>query len=651
MPLVSFSISSLLSLYRELLLRMERISELLESSSPHLNIRPSSNCDIQNISDLPKVNESAIGTEPVELQLEHKTTHESDIIDSIDLPKLWGAVCGRIRPQLDEQIYAAWFRPLFIKDILFNSTDNKTDITNDGILTGCSIEAEKSRETSGVTIILGTPNKFSRDHIKNSYCRVIKEGFLNFFSTLLEDGIFSGKDSIEIRFEIAELPTNRRTVNKLSAPSNVEQCGINEQCSIKNGQDNSGLSASSGNALNKNFSTSLDIKQLSPVSRKTSINSLNSQSNATGYRADKSAKHDATFNITNLNVNYNFSNFVIGNCNQFAHAACLKVSESPGTSYNPLLIYGGVGLGKTHLANAIGNAASRRKKKVLLASSETFVSELITSLKTNSMDRFKSKFRSLDILIIDDIQFLIGKERTQEEFFHTFNELYGKQKQIIITSDKLPQDLIGLEERLRTRFASGLSVDLQAPDFETRVAILSKKAEANGIGIPSEVARIIANRIDTNVRELEGALTRLQALCSLLGEAPSVEIAQKVIDTIAPSRSRELTTDAIKQAVARQFNVSINDLTGKRRTQNIALARQVAMYLCRKHTARSFPEIGALFGGRDHSTVIHAIKAVNDKLLKVVTPTYPDNEQCRDKELPNQQLREQIESINNILQK
>lgn len=318
---------------------------------------------------------------------------------------------------------------------------------------------------------------------------------------------------------------------------------------------------------------------------------------------------------SNLNFNYNFSNFVIGTCNQFAHAACLKVSENPGSAYNPLLIYGGVGLGKTHLANAIGNAARRRNKKVLLASSEKFVSELISSLKSNSMDKFKARFRSLDVLIIDDIQFIIGKERTQEEFFHTFNELYGKNKQIIITSDKLPQDLIGLEERLRTRFSSGLSVDLQAPDFETRIAILIKKAESYNLNLSYGVAKIIAERIDTNVRELEGALTRLQALCSLFSQEPSEELAKKVVDTISPIKLKEITTDNIKEIVAKQFNVSIHDLSGKRRTQNIAMARQVAMYLCRKHTARSFPEIGAIFGGRDHSTVIHAIKTVSDRLL------------------------------------
>lgn len=338
------------------------------------------------------------------------------------------------------------------------------------------------------------------------------------------------------------------------------------------------------------------------------------KNNSTGhYQGNNQATNKS--NEANLNHNYNFSNFIVGNCNQFAHAACLKVSENPGTAYNPLLIYGGVGLGKTHLANAIGNAARRRNKKVLLVSSEQFVTELISCLKSNSMDKFKSRFRSLDVLIIDDIQFIIGKERTQEEFFHTFNELYGKNKQIIITSDKLPQELIGLEERLRTRFSSGLSVDLQIPDFETRIAILIKKAEVYSLNLSPNVAKILAERIDTNVRELEGALIRLQALCSLFNQEPSEELAKKVVDTISPIKLREITTENIKEIVAKQFNVSINDLNGKRRTQNIVIARQVAMYICRKHTARSFPEIGAIFGGRDHSTVIHAIRTISDRLL------------------------------------
>jgi chromosomal replication initiator protein len=230
------------------------------------------------------------------------------------------------------------------------------------------------------------------------------------------------------------------------------------------------------------------------------------------------------------------------------------------------------------------------------------------------MQQFKSKFRSIDLLIIDDVQFLIGKERTQEEFFHTFNELHQRGKQIVLTSDKVPQELTGLEERLRTRFSSGLSADLQTPDFETRVAILNKKAERLDIAIPNDVAGFLAEKVDTNIRELEGALNRIQAMSSLSESDITLELAQTALSSLHPSKKREITTEIIQQAVASKFNVSIGDLLGKRRTQNIALARHVAMYLCRKLTGRSYPEIGAVFGGRDHSTAIHACKKLEDCL-------------------------------------
>lgn len=327
------------------------------------------------------------------------------------------------------------------------------------------------------------------------------------------------------------------------------------------------------------------------------------------------AKQDPDkFLETNLNPRSNFSNFVVGDCNQFAHAVSIQVTNGLGNVYNPLFIYGGVGLGKTHLANAIGNAAHRRGKKVLLVSSEAFVSELISSLRNNNITAFKSKFRSLDLLIIDDIQFIIGKEKTEEEFFHTFNELHQRHKQIVITSDKVPQDLIGLEDRLKTRFASGITVDLQAPDFETRVAILSKKAEILGSPIPEAVARLIADKVKSNVRELEGMLNKLLALASLHNSKIDTDLANKVLASIIPKSSRDITADLVQQVVAKRFSVGINDLTGKRRTQNIAHARQVAMYLCRKLTPRSYPEIGAAFGGRDHSTVIHAKKVIEEKM-------------------------------------
>ena len=232
------------------------------------------------------------------------------------------------------------------------------------------------------------------------------------------------------------------------------------------------------------------------------------------------------------------------------------------------------------------------------------------------MERFRNKFRSLDLLVVDDIQFIIGKERTQEEFFHTFNELYNRHKQIIVTCDKVPQELTGLEERLRTRFACGVSADLQAPDFETRVAILDKKSQGCSLQLPEQVAEMLAEQIDSNVRELEGALNRLHAVCTMRQCEPTTEIAAEVIKSISPTIKKEITTDLIQKVVAERYNVSMHDILGKRRTHNIAFARQVAMYLCREHTACSYPELGALFGGRDHSTVIHARKVISDKISR-----------------------------------
>jgi chromosomal replication initiator protein len=249
-----------------------------------------------------------------------------------------------------------------------------------------------------------------------------------------------------------------------------------------------------------------------------------------------------------------------------------------------------------------------------MISSESFVNELISSLRANRMQEFKQKFRSLDLLIIDDIQFMIGKERTQEEFFHTFNELHQKHKQIILTSDKLPQELIGVEERLRTRFASGLSCDLQPPDFETRVAILSKKAEMAGVSVNRDIAELLSERVSSNIRELEGALTRLLALSSLRNEPLSRVLAEEAVKGYAPRTKPDITTEYIQRFVSEKYGVSISDLLGKRRTQNIAQTRQLAMYLCRRLTGCSYPEIGALFGGRDHSTVIHAFRVMEEKM-------------------------------------
>jgi chromosomal replication initiator protein len=353
-----------------------------------------------------------------------------------------------------------------------------------------------------------------------------------------------------------------------------------------------------------------DVKVVFEINEKTSRQTI----------VEKGLKRDDRDRVqrstSNLVPKYTFQNFVVGASNQFAHAACFAVANQPGEHYNPLFIYGGVGLGKTHLVNAIGHqAASQRPSvKVVYLSSESFMNELIGSLRRDKMDEFKKKFRNVDILILDDVQFIAGKERTQEEFFHTFNSLYESHKQIVITSDKFPKEIPGIEDRLRNRFEWGLIADIQPPDMETRVAILQKKAENEGVELPHDVAFFLASNIDSNVRELEGSLTRLGAFSSLTKATITVELAKDVLRNTLKNAQQEITVENIQKTICDYFNIKIIDLKAKRRTQNIALPRQVAMYLCRKYTETSFPAIGDKFGGRDHSTVIHASKTIERKI-------------------------------------
>lgn len=317
----------------------------------------------------------------------------------------------------------------------------------------------------------------------------------------------------------------------------------------------------------------------------------------------------------NLNPKYTFDTFVIGNSNRFAHAACVAVAESPAKAYNPLFLYGGVGLGKTHLMHAIGHHIVSQKKdsKVVYVSSEKFTNELINSIKDDKNEEFRNKYRNVDVLLIDDIQFIAGKERTQEEFFHTFNTLHEANKQIIISSDRPPKDIPTLEDRLRSRFEMGLITDIQAPDFETRIAILRKKAQLERIDVPNEVMSYIAKNIKSNIRELEGALTRVVAYSSLSNRVISFDLATEALkDIITTSKNEEINVLRIKEKVSSVFNLKMEDFNSKKRTRSIAYPRQIAMYLTRELTDLSLPKIGEEFGGRDHTTVIHA----HDKVSK-----------------------------------
>lgn len=322
----------------------------------------------------------------------------------------------------------------------------------------------------------------------------------------------------------------------------------------------------------------------------------------------------------NLNPRYTFDTFVVGNNNKMAHAACLAVAESPAEMYNPLFIYGGVGLGKTHLMHSIANFVLDKNPdaKILYVTSEKFTNDLIDAIRNkNNTTDFKEKYRNNDILLVDDIQFIIGKESTQEEFFHTFNELHESKKQIIISSDKPPKDIETLEERLRSRFEWGLTVDLQSPDYETRMAILRKKNEIKGYNINNEVIEYIASNITSNIRELEGALNKLIAFSSLEKKEITVELAEEALkDLISPNTVRQITPELIMDIVAEHYNISISDLTSSRRNQKIAFPRQVVMYLCRNYTEKSLKEIGDYLGKKDHSTIISGCNRVESEMEK-----------------------------------
>ncbi len=320
--------------------------------------------------------------------------------------------------------------------------------------------------------------------------------------------------------------------------------------------------------------------------------------------------------VFGLNSKYVFEEFVSGSSNQFAFAAAMAVANNPATTYNPLFIYGGVGLGKTHLINAVGNAIHHKnpEMRVCYYTSEKFMNELINSLRYAKMDEFRNKFRSMDVLLIDDVQFIAGKERTQEEFFHTFNALYESHKQIVVTSDKFPKEIPGLEERLRSRFEWGLIADIQSPDVETKQAILKMKAEQNGITLPEEVALFLANSVTSNVRELEGYLIRIGAYASLTSTPVSLAMAKEVLKDILVEKNRELTVEEIIKAVAAHSNVRVADIKSSKRLKALVLPRQIAMYLARQLTSCSYPEIGDRFGGKDHSTIIHAIKKIERQM-------------------------------------
>lgn len=332
---------------------------------------------------------------------------------------------------------------------------------------------------------------------------------------------------------------------------------------------------------------------------------------------ERRSKHGVLLN-PNLNPNYTFENFVVGSCNQFAHAAATAVAKNPAKSYNPLYVYGGAGLGKTHLMNAIGHYTlnSNRRLKILYITTEKFMNDLITHLQYGKILDFRKKYRSVDILLIDDIHYISGKERTKEEFFHTFNHLYDNQKQIVISSDCPPREIPHLEERFSSRFEWGLITDLKPPDIETRIAILKKKSELEGIDLPDSVALFVADKVHSNIRELEGYLRRVIAFASLKGKGIDLDLAKEALKSLLDSTAFVITVEKIQKIVCHKYKITLSQMKAKNNSPKIALPRQIAMYLSKKLTNVSLPEIGRKFGGKHHTTVIHSIRKIENLCSK-----------------------------------
>ena len=421
------------------------------------------------------------------------------------------------------------------------------------------------------TLIFSVPNKFFKDIINESY----KEIILNIWRNL------NNKEELNFIYNINE---SSDTFNSGEKNISISTPGIKNN-------------GSGGYVLNK----AADIEKI-PENKKNLKKAY-----------------------LNVNSKYTFENFVIGSGNQFAHAASFAVANLPGQTYNPMFIYSDVGLGKTHLLNAIANKIIKEKNlTVYLVSSEKFTNEMITSIRDDKMVDFRNRYRNVDVLLIDDIQFIAGKERTQEEFFYTFNALYENQKQIVVSSDKIPKDIVSLEERIRSRFEWGLIADIQPPDFETRVAILKKKALLNNINFPDDVLNLLANKISSNIRELEGAMIKISAYSSFTGKPITIDLAIEATSNLLKENEKVITAENVIKSVCNYFNIKIGDIKSNKKLKEFVEPRQIAMYLIRNHTELSFPEIGDKFGGKDHSSIIYAVNKVkknletNEKLEKIL---------------------------------
>lgn len=435
------------------------------------------------------------------------------------------------------------------------------------------------------TITFSVPNKFFKDIINASYRDII----LNIWKKL------HNNSELNIIYDISNNTVDSDNKNYYQGLINAENTKLNNQ--------------DAGDGFTGGFESALTGENLEiRPDKEDSVKIIENPHIGNKKNVKKS--------YINLNPKYTFENFVIGSGNQFAHAASFAVANLPGQTYNPMFIYSDVGLGKTHLLNAIANKIIKEKDlNVSLISSEKFTNEMITSIRDDKMVEFRNKYRNVDVLLIDDIQFIAGKERTQEEFFYTFNALYENQKQIVVSSDKIPKDIVSLEERIRSRFEWGLIADIQPPDYETRVAILKKKSILNNIDFPDDVLNLLASKISSNIRELEGAMIKIAAFSSFTGKPISMDIAKEATLNLLKEEEKIITAEAIIKVVCNYFNIKIFDIKSNKKLKEFVGPRQIAMYLIRNFTDLSFPEIGQKFGGKDHSSIVYAVNKVK-KILK-----------------------------------
>ncbi|WP_086929255.1 chromosomal replication initiator protein DnaA [Agarilytica rhodophyticola] len=487
---------------------------------------------------------------------------------------VWDYCISHLQNELPSQQFNTWIRPL------------------------------RAEAVDASLLRLIAPNRFVLDWVNDKYKGRIED--------LINDSSSTVKTALEIvvakKAAAFESPKSfSRQNEETTAPSEKEEAAapplIPEPPSPT---QEPGLQANSISILNP----------ANKPSQRESNSSSNYDVSETRTRVNKSDVEGGLEHKSNLNANFIFENFVVGKSNQLGLAAATQVSENPGGAYNPLFIYGGVGLGKTHLMHAVGNALCQRKPgaKVVYLHSERFVADMVKALQLNAINDFKRYYRSVDALLIDDIQFFAGKERSQEEFFHTFNALLEGGQQIIVTCDRYPKEIDGLEERLKSRFGWGLTVAIEPPELETRVAILMKKADQAAMNLPNDAAFFIAQRIRSNVRELEGALKRVIANAHFTNREISVDLVREALKDLLALQDRLVSTDNIQRVVAEYYKIKVSDLHSKRRSRSVARPRQVAMYLAKDLTNHSLPEIGEVFGGRDHTTVLHACRKIKELL-------------------------------------